>query len=213
MKRFSDMTTEEFDALLEESLRYTGDRLYEEDRTWRDSVPDSFASAARASVADPVRTRPVLPAAKGILLAAVLTLSAAGAVTAGVYYGSPAVREAVNRRIVAADAAQAKAPADYVIPDPWEEYELVDEAAGDSMVYKWFRKDKKQVLVEIGYRLPADMQLTGEAVTVGGLEGVYRAESPAVLLHGDGVDIFIGCWNGSREDTLAYAAALIEANR
>ena len=59
----------------------------------------------------------------------------------------------------------------------------------------------------------AGLAVDGEAVVVGGVPGVYSAAEQAVLLHGSGIDIYIGYWNGSREDTLAYAEALLQANQ
>ena len=220
MKRFSEMSAEEFDALLEKALKYNGDRLYEEDRQWHDKVPESFEktgldtlTAMSAALAKPAKPR--VGFGKKLLVAAVLSLSAAGAVTAGVYYGSPQVRDRVNERIVASSAAAERRPADYAIPDPWEDYELRGEAYTDTMTYKWFVHERKQVIVEIAYNLPEGMDdlSGGEAVAVGGVPGVYSAAEQAILLHDGGVDIFIGYWNGSREDTLAYAEALLDANR
>lgn len=216
--RLSELSEREFDALLEDALRDAGSRLYRDDLAWRERVPEHFTRAGRDAIAA-MSTALVKPAkhlgfGKKLILGAALTLSAVGMVTAGAYYGSPAIRECVNTRIAAASAEAERRPMDYVIPDPWEEYELRGEAYSDTMIYKWFVHDRKQVIVEIAYNLPEGMdELSGgESVTVGDVPGVYSETEQAILLHHGGIDIYIGCWNGSREDAIAYAAALLAAN-
>ena len=214
------MTDEQFDALLGEILREAGERLTEEDREWHDKVPEDFRKAGRDTIAAMSalvlpRKKPRLPPGKRLLLAAALTLSAAGAVTAGGYYGIPSVHAWVDGRIaaVARENETARRPADYVIPDPGEEFTLRDEAFTGGMAYRWFVTDRRQVIVEIAPELPENLSFQGESVAVAGLPAVYSEEEQALLLFDGNAEIYIGYWNGTREETIAYAETLLEANR
>lgn len=215
----------EFDTLLREIFEDAGDRLWAEDRLWHDRVPDSAKAAGRETLSamSAALVRPARPGraagltlGKRLLIGAAVLLSSASLVTSAVFYASPALRERAAARFVA-DAAQpgAKAPAEYVIPAPWEEYEITDEGEGEAMVYKWFDGGRKQVLVEIAGRIPADYTVPADAAPVspGGLYGLYSDTDETLLIEDGGVYIVIRYWNVEEDEALAYAETLIAANR
>lgn len=214
------ITDEAFEALFAEMLGRRGNLLIAEEARWHDRVPERVRNAGFAALASPaagsVLPKPRLPLVRGLLIAAAAAV-AAGAVTTAAHHTLPALCEYAEHApfFAAAQPDDARAPEEYVIPAPWEDYTVRDEAASEHMLYKWFGGGRKQVLVEIARTLPEDLSQTGalEAVVVSGTAGAYCEENRSLLLYDDRMCIYIRYWNGSRDDVFDYAAALIEANQ
>lgn len=216
------------DALMREYIDDEGARLLEQEALWHGRVPESTDRAARAALAAAGsgaalgRARPAhgLPSAVAAVRALAMAAAAAAVVSVGAYAVSPAVRSFVSGLFAGealTDARAARAPGEYVIPPLGDEYTVVDEGVGERLAYRWFTGPEYEVLVEIAYRLPEDMDGAEnvEFIAAGGLWGTYcEAEDTCLaILRDRDVFILVEFWGGDRQAVLDYAERLVEANR
>ena len=227
-----------FESLMQAYAAWEDEEIRAAEREWHDKVPDSLDRAVHELCAGALPAAPLLLSgsaavqvcARGgkatsaglkAVKGAAIGLAAAALVTAGAYTFSPAVRELAAglfrcETVTEQVRASARSPADYSIPSPGEGYALTDEARGERLYYRWFTAPRRQLLVEIAYRLPEDVTQSEnvELVELGGLWGTLsEAVGTELLILRDGeVFILIELFNGSREELMEYAEALTAAN-
>lgn len=216
----------EFGVLMREYIDRRGARLLDEDRHWRDMVPDHTERAAESTFRT-LRTCAAsgVPfptgiiggkAAAGGVKALAIALAAAAAIGAGAYAAAPAVCGLAERAIPAAESVRHMAPADYIIPDPGGALTLTDEGFSKKMAYRWFGSPDQELLVEIACSLPEEAEQEGDvdAVDVGGLWGTVceTEHTQLLILHDGDVFILIEYFNAGRDELLDYAEAFVRAN-
>ncbi len=152
---------------------------------------------------------------------AAVTVGAAALIGLGSYAAVPALREAVNDSLGAAQTQslrevqrEAKAPADYVIPSPGEDYSLKEELSTGTVAAKWFVAERRLLMVQIAPSLQETPPADSETVTVGAMVGaLWEQEGDRLLLLHDGqVTVLIRMFNAERQEILDYAEAFAEAN-
>lgn len=218
-----------FESMMRELVQTEGAKLLEEEKLWRGRVPRDIDSAARMALSSGAIIKAAAPVKAGIAAGhgariAAAIVAAAVAVSGGIYAASPAVRartaelfggSGASTGIFAARQAE-KSPADYIIPAPGEDYEITDEATGDSMRYIWFTSSEREVLVEIANRLTDGAYDPGAEILFlsDGSMGAYSGgEDSASLVVQDGdIDIRVTFSNAEQDDVLSYAELLIAAN-
>lgn len=223
------ISVKQFDTLMRE---YRIDRLLSQEEELSALVPESTDRAAerafeqmRLAVATgaPVSFRPTKAAGASLgAKAAAIAVSAAVLAGAGTCAISPAAREYAVRAISAViqsvqpEKSAARQPGAYIIPSPGEDFTVTDESQSERMTAKWFAGGRRQMLVEIAYKLPDELVKTEdiEYVTVGGLPGtLYETEGMELLVLRDGsVYILIEYFNAGREALMEYAEALLAQN-
>lgn len=209
----------EFDRLMRD---YALDRLVERQDELNAAVPDSTDRAAEqafrkmeamvssGAYSGAARAGAAAAAAKAV----VISVTAAAVLCAGSYALSPTVRSAVDGLVGIEAPAPSKQPGEYIIPSPGEDFSVTDEAEGERMAARWFKSDRQQVMVQIAYRMPEDIDTGQEFITVGGLPGTLtEADDTETLTLRDGtVIIRIQYFNADREELIGYAERLISMN-
>lgn len=152
----------------------------------------------------------------GIAAKVVSVILAAALIGAGSYAFVPAVRGAVDSFTGTAVSARqsGRAASEYVIPDPGEPYELVEDYDTGTMCTKLFAAEEHLMLVQIAKKLPEAPEGIGEAVTVGNTVGLlYEVEGDRVLILRDGgMTILIKNYSDDDQELMRYAEAFAAAN-
>lgn len=207
-----------FDRLLQD---YALDRLVQQRDALNAQVPESMDRAAEAAfqkmgamaAAGAYTGIPKIGAGLAAVKAAVISVTAAAVLIAGSCALVPVIRSAVDRAAIE-ETAKAKAPADYEIPSPGDDFTVTDEASSERIAARWFKSDHQQVMVQIAYSLP-DSSLVGQeyAAVCGIPAAVTETDDTQILTiqHGD-VFIQIQYFNAERAELIAYAERLISMN-
>lgn len=227
------ISRKEFDALMEQYVDSRGADLLRQEPDWRGEIPEHTRRAAENAFRT-VRTCAAagapLPhitgsaagaaghasaAAAGLKLLS-LAVAASAVIGAGAYAVSPAVRTFTMELMGISERAQGREPAAYVIPDPGGSFTLSDEAVGAQMSYRWFSSATQELIVEIAYEVPEEMEPgeDPEVVTVGPLWGTLtRTERTQLLILRDGdVYIILEYFHADRDELLSYAERLVAVN-
>jgi hypothetical protein len=108
-------------------------------------------------------------------------------------------------------------PGDYVIPSPGEDFTVTETVDDQRLVCRWFTSAEQELMVQIAYKLP--LEITGaegtEIIDLNGrVAAVYleQGEQKLVELRDGEILLQIEYYNADKEEVLAYAAALAEAN-
>ena len=226
-----DFTDERFGSMIEEMVRAEGDELLKTEELWHAAVPKSTDAAALAAIGTvlPYAAPAVGRAAAGSGLlkaakAAAIALGAAAVVAVGAVTVSPTLRGEVSALLSGAERPavvqsvqqQRAVPGAYVIPSPGEDFAVTQTVDDERLVCRWFTSDTQELMVQIAYKLP--QEITGladtEPVEVNGTSAVYLEQGDQKLLElrDREVVIQIEYFNAEKDEVLAYAALLAEAN-
>ena len=204
-----------------------GKALLNEESAWESRVPagvDEAAKAAKAAAAAGTAAPWLAPAkaattiakriAAGVAAVAVIT-----GISAAAYRVSPSLREAAapllsSLPFVSSLAGEEAAPGDYIIPSPGEGFAVSEEFSSDTLVYRWFKSEDADVLVQVAYVLPQIGAQDAESIQVGALQGICASADGSTYVEMRDGDILIRIvWSGSdREALLAYADTFEAAN-
>lgn len=227
------------DELLDEAFeRANLERFLEINEEYRDEVPESFDAAAEKTFREmaswvalgsvPASVRQAASSAKAATIGAAKT-GAAGAcikvlsavlAAALIGVGSIAVIPGAGNAVKSvlhteqAEPAGTKAPEDYSIPSPGENYTLREDVSSGRMAAKWFEAERRHLMVQIAKTLPELPEGDCEAVSIGGSIGLYYEDEgdQQLLLQDGGMYILIQMHNASRQELMDYAELFAEAN-
>lgn len=219
-------TMDEFDMLMYELVHEEGPRLLEENRRFRDKVPPRSEASARAVIAalgaGTAAKRALGLAGQGKLLTLAAAVTLTAAITGGALIASPTVRQHAGRAVsavvetVTAQRAASRAPGDYIIPSPGEEFTVQESVDTDTLAYVWFAAGDRAALVEIASKLPEGTAIPEDAepMPIGGTVGLcYEIDAAQYMIWQDGgVTILISLKNEDRQALLDYAERFAAAN-
>lgn len=223
-----------FRSLDSDTVEREGTRLLRLEREWHDRVPERADRAAKDVIAlsrfaalavllSPLLLRrpafrPVgrlVSSIAGKIVAAALIVAVT--VSAGVLVVSPELQSRLGIRggTEPRQTELAAEPRTYRIPSPGEQFTVTENGEGDQVRYIWFTSEDQIILVEVLNYYPEEMTRGAEAISVGGTPASYSEGGNAktlVVQDGD-ISLVIQASGFVRDEILAYAGLLLEANR